>query len=200
MEFSIKPYLPNSALNLNQWSTNRHNPEKKGEKWLGSEQPPKQKLAPETWDAIRHIEEFKRQIFSGELVYTEVARTTYYGPSPNAMLRKKRFWQSQPKTVLADELSQALFSYQQYMDMNRDGGWNTEELFRKAQKALYWIYNAHAVKAVETGPALYSKIDSLNAQNKKLQDDVKELTTKLQECEIKRKLGIKDDGSLKKET
>jgi hypothetical protein len=146
------------------------------------ESKPKPKLDPALWDAVKQIEEFKRKIFSGELVYTQIATQAYYVSKLHGFPVERGFFgrAKGPKTLLADEISQALMDYQQYKDLEYD----VEELFRKAQKALYWIYNAHAVKAVEPGPAVHKTIQELKDENAKLKNQIDELTKKLGEKEF----------------
>jgi len=156
------------------------------------EERPRPKLDPDSWDAIARIEEFKRQILSQELVYTDIATRVYYVSRQGGLPSRRHWWSGEPKTLLADEINHALLDYQQYKDLHADIGRDPEEVFRKAQKALYWIWNAYAVKAVEPGPGILRKLDEANAERDRLLAQVRELTQKLDECEFKRKHGIGD--------
>lgn len=147
---------------------------------------------PDSWEATKQVEEFNKRIRDFELEFTEGAKNFTYEAKDVEMNDEERRLPFLPKRRV-NFPNRYAFSYVAYQRA-RVAGATYQTMFERVHEVWIYIQQAYTAGFVRPGPALLSKIEKLNGEKEKLQQDISDLTRKLQECETKRKWGITDSS------
>jgi hypothetical protein len=152
----------------------------------GLTEEPKNSKDPDSWETTKEVETFIKRMQNFEIEYTDQASRVTYPAMESEVLYPRGRFARKPKTAFPNRLS---FAFSQYRK-SREAGYPNKVILDKLHDCLIYIHQAYTANLVKPGPALYSKVDDLTGQVQRLEQDVADLTKKLEECETKRRWGI----------
>ncbi len=155
-------------------------------------------LDPDSWEATKQVEEFNRRIRDFEIEFTEAAKNFSYEAKDTEISddQKHNWLGGKPRTSFVNRYS---FSYTAYQRA-RVSGASIQIIFDRVHEVWIYIHQAYAGGLVRPGSAPLSKIDELRIENKKLQDQVDELTKQLAEKDyIIKHLGGRQEGEVNRQ-